>query len=147
MLLTRTLAAEPALPPAAWIISNIDAQPAKEDIAAQVDRTQAAALRRFLKMHPKSDRNEDGVLTPDERDAFIEKMQSSTRERYLNANPEADTNEDGILTPEEMRTHQRSQREARAEARGAVRVRNVAAPMLLHRTIEAHPAEENDGPK
>lgn len=147
MLLTRTLAAEPALPPAAWIMSNIDAQPAKEDIAAQVDRTQAAALRRFLKMHPKSDRNEDGVLTPEERDAFIERMQSSTRERYLNANPEADTNDDGILTPEEMRSHQRSQREARAEARGAVRVRHLAVPAGPGGAIEARPAEENDGPK
>ncbi|GMU84650.1 MAG: hypothetical protein AMXMBFR47_45190 [Planctomycetota bacterium] len=147
MLLTRALVAEPALPPAAWIMSNIDAQPAKEDIAAQVDRTQAAAMRRFLKMHPKSDRNEDGVLTVDERDAYVDKMQSTTRERYLNANPEADTNEDGILTPAEMRAHQRSQREVRAEARGAVRVHSLTVPTGPGGAIEARPVEENDGPK
>lgn len=138
----------PALPPAAWIMANIDATPSMKDVGAQVDRTLAASLRRFLKMHPQADRDHDGVLTVKERDAFIDRMQSSTRERYLKAHPEADTDGDGILTQAEMRANRREQRELRirkvqgeaAPTSGEIEVEGVPA-------VQMAPAAVTDGPK
>lgn len=88
--------------PAAWIVENIQAEPASAEVARYVALVEAAPLAHFLELNPESDINGDGTLTAAERDAFVERHSTKMRERVLEKHPEADANGDGLLTNEEM---------------------------------------------
>lgn len=94
--------------PSAWIIDNIEADPTSAEVNRYVGLVEAAPLAHFLELNPEADANHDGVLTADEREAFVERHSSKMRERVLEKHPEADTNGDGLLTNQEMHDYFRS---------------------------------------
>lgn len=118
-----------------WLLANISATPTEEEVAGLVGRIERLPLDMFLKDHPAADTNQDGTLTPDERDAFLQQLIgdahitvngeelsalpgdrkmiiATTGEgleqhcaELLKAFPDADTNKDGTLSREELDAH------------------------------------------
>lgn len=94
---------EPPAVPAIWIAENVSATPTREQASACVQAVERAPLDFFLELNPKADANQDGVLTVEERDAFVEYHATRHRQRMLERFPEADANADGLLTNEELK--------------------------------------------
>lgn len=61
-------------PVATWLIDNINATPTEEEVAGLVARVESLPFDMFLKDHPDADSNQDGALTPEERDAFLQTL-------------------------------------------------------------------------
>ncbi|MBL8881003.1 MAG: M48 family metalloprotease [Phycisphaerales bacterium] len=61
-------------PVAQWLLDNISATPTEEEVAGLVGRIERLPLDMFLKDHPAADTNQDGSLTPSERDAFLQTL-------------------------------------------------------------------------
>lgn len=117
---------------AEWLIENITARPTEEEVAALVDRVERLPFDLFLKSHPDADTNHDGVLTSEEREAYLQNMIGEIHAKgrvapadklrilavptaamldgvggtppqvLLTKFPQADTDGDGKLSPEEF---------------------------------------------
>lgn len=90
------------MPPPLWIAENIDVVPTVEQVAQYVPIAEQAPLAAFLRMNPRADADNDGVLTTAERDAFLAQHQGRVRGSLLKLHPEADSDGDGNISDAEM---------------------------------------------
>jgi beta-lactamase regulating signal transducer with metallopeptidase domain len=148
-------------PPAVWLLQNAGEGPSADDVRKFAGAASDASLKRFLKMHPKSDANKDGALTVQERDAYLEKMQSHSLQRLLKRFPHADANGDGILTSEEKREFFKNRKQADAtgdqheieihgsgDDRSGVWMRIESDDVIAEPTVKVIKAgEPNEGPR
>jgi len=155
---TIEVAGVPALPftePAAvWLMTQ--AMGDGDKLTADQVRTFAApatdaALRKFLRRHPRSDENGDGVLTIAERDQYLRDTQSRRNQKLLERFPAADADGNGALTDEEIkaffRTRAESLRTGGSETETSssdgrqmrVITRTISAPALAPESTEAKP--------
>lgn len=118
-----------------WLVQNIRVQPTEEEVAALIEHVERLPFDLFLKSHPDADTDRDGVLTPEERDAYLQNLIGEIRvngeinlsdatrggakprialrngdgvippQGFLKAFPQADTDGDGNLSQEEFNTH------------------------------------------
>lgn len=88
-----------------WLEQNVSAVPTAATVARYIPVVEAAPLTLFLRAHPKADADHDGVLTADERKAYLDARMSSARAKLLERMPQADANADGVLTHEELKAH------------------------------------------
>lgn len=108
------------MPPAVWIMENIDGEPTAADVARYVPLAGETPLRVFQERHPEADTDGDGKVTVAERDAFMEAKMAQVRQEILAKHPSADLDGDGVLSVDEMKQFHLSQIPAdmRAKVKG-----------------------------